>query len=263
MELLGGIADARRAFGLNPPVDSLILETALGKKPRADADMLRARFADQPEVLFENLREHLVRMDDVIRVDLLKVALQKDLAQLLAELEAKYPSSAAFTRRAIVFLDEVDQYGSALTSALFDKLLGPYGLGTSAQPVPVVIVFSLSKAPQELMRPIKESPPTWLRLLPLEAFREGPEEDMAYARVWLHPFNARLPTPLVFNTAATEAQIEKFHTLSHSYLDGVPAKLSQDAFFLLAETANIFELLKLADDGKMLEEMRKQRTSGV
>jgi CHAT domain len=260
MELLDGIVDARRAFGLKPPLESVILQTALRKKRHSDADALQELYADQPDVLFENLREHLTRMEDVISVELLKVALQKDLAQLLAELDAKFPSPVGFRRQAIVLLDEVDQYGEALTTALFHKLLGPYGLGTAEQPLPVVVVFSLSKAPLEIMRPIKESPPPWLRLLPLEAFHEGPEEARAYERVWLHPFNARLPTPLVLNSAATEENIRKFLIRLRDSLDGVPANLSRDTFFALAAMAKDFDLLVLADDQKRLEDMRKERT---
>jgi hypothetical protein len=182
--------------------------------------------------------------------------LQNDLIEFVKEDLLKKVAST--TQRVLLLFDEVDRYGVTLTEKLLYEMLGPHGLGTETEPVPVMFVFSMSKPAFEILRPIKESPPRWLRLLPLEPFRDDGEDLLSYERVWLNPFS-ELKNAWVLNESAPENELNEWLKYLCRNVGGLPANLDSSIFFLITESGSIPGYLRKADDEDILAASRRNR----
>ena len=262
LELLRANARAREVFGLPVPLESVFLKVLLLDKPPPNDAQLRETFKSDPSILLNRFLAHLDKADSALDVDSASAAIRQDLGQLARDLRKKYPTDDGTTRRVFVLLDEVDRYGERLTTALLRQMLGPHGFGTAEEPVPVALAFSAAGPAQEVLRPIKESPPAWLNPLPLECFRGNGEDFMAYERVWLHPFNVQnLPKPWVINPETPAVALEEWRAEFRSQIAGLPANLSGPVFIALSRAAKLPRFLILADDEDLLAKQRQARNT--
>src|SRR5262249_33001463 len=129
-----------------------------------------------------------LQIDEEISAKVVRQALQVDLSRMVADARANHPAVEQAKGRAIILLDEVHEYGRDVINALINDMIGRNGFGTQEEPVPVVMVFSLTGPVYTILNPFTEKPPVepWLRFEPLEKFRQDDDEDiLAYEAVLL------------------------------------------------------------------------------
>ena len=195
-KILDAISDVRRVFGLEAPLDSQLL-------------LLKKEKFDDPKL--DSYIKFILDLKSQVTAAAVRLALQKDLIKLAKDVRQNVPIIQQAKGHVLVLLDDVEKYDQALLD-LFNEILGPSGLGTAEEPVPVVLAFSLGPA-FEILRPILESPKPWLKQLSLKAFSSEYGEDMlAYGWVLLHPFKPTLvpgisDVPLVVNDEAEFASL--------------------------------------------------------
>lgn len=171
--LLKAIAHTRRILGLSLPLDSMLLIILSRIKPINDYENLKRSFEHQPDILFNQILNYYCDLENnVLSVSDVKDSLQYDLGKLVADAHQKYGSISQEKGQAIVLLDDIHYYDEGSVHALFSELLGPFGLGTSKQPVPIVISFSLTPADYLRQELEKGTSKPWLNQMLLEPFRE-------------------------------------------------------------------------------------------
>src|SRR5262249_7197602 len=168
-----------------------------------------------------------------LTVGALQRAWRADLAPVLARARQATPPIISAASRAILVFDELQVYNEELLSNLFNNnVLGPYGLGTKTESIPVVLAFSLNNATSEILRPIAKKPlkNPWLKKTPIEAFN-GPEEMLTYERLLLHPSNPEIrkgfsDVAWAVKDELTQTEREEIEEEFHYVLEGKPANFS-------------------------------------
>ncbi len=249
-KILDAIHSARQVFGLEPPLDSQLL-------------VLKKEQFDDPK-LDSNIK-FILSTKGYVTVDAVRLALQKDLIKLAKDVRQNVPIIQQAKGHVLVLLDDVEKYDQALVD-LFNQILGPSGLGTAEEPVPVVLAFSLGPA-FEILRPILESSKPWLKQLSLKAFssenKEG-EDMLAYVWVLLHPFKPTLvpgisDVPLVVNDEAQSQVANTFRDLVRNLLKGIPGKFAEgNMLYGISKTALENGYLRKADDDDFLRKIRER-----
>jgi hypothetical protein len=240
---------------------ALIVKGGVAEPPR-DIDALREKLGDAIEracLAFGLNLPPAAKLQQPLQqttARALKQALQADLAYVLEQAAERVP-----TMKVIVLLDEVQQYHGAFLRDLFDwskNLLGNYGLGSITQPIPLVLAFSRSGPADLILKAVLEKPPTWLKSRQLAPFSDKGEDLLAYGRVLLHPF-AHGVSPgysdksWAFNDQSEVEIVSKHQGKFRRHLKGIPAKLTDDVFFVLAEGAVEDKYLIEADDNRLLD----------
>lgn len=157
--------------------------------------------------------------------------------------------------RVVLLIDNLGEASDELLKKLFDRENGldRNGLGSSARPVPVVLVVLTDDKPgiRRDLRTGRKSE-SWLVSQQLLAFDQGGEDMLAYELVLLHPFhsaldNTQLQHPWIFNRADGRQERNEKH--ARITLEGKPAYFKEDRFELFVKLGIEHEVLTTADDG--------------
>jgi hypothetical protein len=192
-----------------------------------------------------------------------KLALELQFAELMRAARKAAPGVIGADSRAVVLLDEVDQYINVLREVVKTDL-GSYGFGTATEAVPIVFAFSLPSAQQEQLKPIAEKKEpgnvTALELGPFRREANYREDMLMYARYFMHtPLQldrGQAEMPWVMDFEATSL-LEKFEKLYQDNFAAIPAEFDHPEFTMLARVAQVDQFLKPANETAWLEQTRK------
>jgi hypothetical protein len=250
------VLDVRDALELDPPARSqliLLSELGHGEAGKEEIDSrVRAHLLGRTELTGKAVRR----------------ALQLDLDALAEDARRSHGFIQGGAARVIVLLDDVDRYGD-VAIALFDEMLGGFGLGTATVPVPVVVTFSLGGQLDQYLRSLVEgNSRPWLDKQPLRAFQPDGEDLMAYEMVLLHPVDGRIvperaERSWAFNPIVTAVVRDKWVAKFRSYLRGRPVALTGDMMTILVDLAWGDEFLVAADDEKRLQQILVEMRAAI
>lgn len=155
----------------------------------------------------------------------LRMALQRDLSRMMKDAALKYEVIRQSRSQAIVLLDSAEQCGELLEELLSGGLLDGWGLGTSDEPVPVVLAFATTQpASAQVIAALEKIHKPWLNTLPLAPFNHDNEEDLlVYSWIALNPFSADLTERYVLDHTAPELVINAARTNMRLVFKGLPA----------------------------------------
>ncbi|HVF89860.1 MAG TPA: CHAT domain-containing protein [Blastocatellia bacterium] len=265
VELLKAIANARKAFKLDLPFDSQMLALLSGKKP-IDIHYLKESYA--PNIAFSEVIKHFSKLEKELAptTDSLKEAISIDLAALAEDARLKHEVTKRMKGRVLVFLDDVHQYDEAATD-LFNSLLGPFGLGTDDEPVPVILTFSKGTAADHYLTPMleKRSSKPWLNLKQLEPLNSNGEDLIACGQVLMHPFRREMrpgisDTPWAVNDAfRNKMYIDALESVFRNSFEGIPDLLFEGRMYGPVEGARLVDYLIDANDEAVMEAMKQRR----
>lgn len=250
-KVVEGIEQAREAFNLadlpnDSQLDLLSFESIENLKNHPDLD--------------HRIRKQL-KLHNVITPKAVQIAIQKNMTKLIQDAYAKHPTIKEAGGRALILLDEIDQYGEELTNALMDDMLNGFGLGTSEHPIPVILTFSNVGGPRHMLDQFVQGQKSkaWLKLRALEPFRQENEEDMlAYKRVLLHPYKHN-KRALAFNNS-NEAKLQEWKNNFRKYFKGEPGLFSNRILItVVTDWAKKEKFLIEANDEDLLKAMREAR----
>lgn len=243
------ISKVYRIFSLDPPLDSqmLLLNTLSIESLKYSDDLDKAIKIEL--MLKKTITDHVVHL-----------ALQKDLIRLANDVRKNIPLLAS--GRVLVLLDAVDRYDKAIDS-LFQEMLGPSGLGTADEPIPVVLAFSSYGPAQGKFKEYTENVQNsvWLRRTPLNPFEKNGEDMLAYGTILLYPFRPG-SVPLVINES-NESALKYCQDVVQIWLKGIPEKFAQSDFDDLAQVALRGEFLKEAKDEVIMGDLERMRMKSV
>jgi hypothetical protein len=246
--ILNAIHKARIIFKLETPKDSQLF-------------LLKMQKFDDPK-LNEDIKFKINLAEGIITTEIVKLALQMDLSKLARDAREKVPAIQQAKGQVLVLLDAVEKYCKALDN-LLNEMLGPYGLGSVDESVPVVLAFSQSGSVYQILRPNLDSKP-WLKLLPLQAFRNDGEDMLAYGWLILHPFKPTLlpgvsNVPLVVRDDAGEDLESLYQDLIRAALKGIPGVFAEGTWlYMISKNALEHGYLMEADDEAFLKKMRER-----
>ena len=160
---MGAIDTARAAFSLDPvsEANSELLKLLLKKHGSRELEEYR----NGDLIVGKVLEQSQSFKDQLIGVTDLKGALGNDLRQLLHKIRGA-PGGADANSRALILLDQVERYDNGLPP-LLHEMLDDFGLGTSDEVVPVVLVASLKTPADQFLWP-------WLRTRQAMAHEDRP-----------------------------------------------------------------------------------------
>lgn len=250
LEILKAISVARRALGLSPPLQSVLLKSLrfeLGNHPADYPDMqkkvdnIREIFKDQPQLCFDKITAALGNLKDILKPEDVRAALQEDLKSLLVEAREKHPETVSKSGRVIVLLDEVHRYDKALTP-LFYGLLEDSGLGTSDEPVPVVMALSKATVADPIITDVQETMRARVRFLPIQLFGDD-EYMLVYQHVLMNPFAPEFYPGIsdkawVFDYQAEDKIVNTYRDRLRRRLQGIPADFGKELFYGIIEAAS-------------------------
>lgn len=266
--IVAGIEKARRYFSIGRPTAPYQMRIL-----KSGRESLR-ELQEDPD-LDDSIKLEL-EMFDKVTTEAVKLALQKDLGNLIADARRQYDFIRRARGRAVLLLDEIHEYGDALESLFSDRnssegLFGPYGLGTPAEPVPVVVTFSLTRKGSDVcLQPVTQGSKPWIIPRQLTTFDSESDEDMlVYERVLLHPSpaveflapNVR-NVPLAINDKVDEQVCKDNESLFRYMLKGMPSRVASDIMAYAAISGKNSQYLKEADDKSALDEARRRMTMG-
>ena len=139
-------------------------------------------------LLHADIRDEL-GLDGELTTDALSLALRFDLRRLVKDARAQHESIRAAQGRAVIVLDQMEDYGSLLNDQIYE-MLGPNGFGTRDEPVPAVLAVAMGGPTGTFVKDDLERTATWswIRQLPLKPFDLESEEDLlAYSWFLLNP----------------------------------------------------------------------------
>lgn len=187
-----------------------------------------------------------------------RIAFQVDLGLLAADARRRHPVLARGPGRVVLLLDGIDDGSVELVEQLHEQLLGNHGLGTDAEPVPVVLAFAYASR-DNLLRQIAEgqSGKPWLEVRELRAFQSDGEDLLAWEQVLLHPFNRQImpgfsDRPWVFNRELDPQHWDRYVTRARDSLGGEPSVFVGDTFYAFLAGTEPGGFLKDADDETLL-----------
>jgi hypothetical protein len=117
-------------------------------------------------------------------------AMQSDLHRLVKDARRQHESVRRAEGRAVIVLDQVEQYGQSLLNAVIYEMLGEYGFGSRDEPVPAVLAVAMGQPATTIVKDILEQVASWSWIcqLPLKPFDFETEEDLlAYSWILLNP----------------------------------------------------------------------------
>lgn len=187
-------------------------------------------------------------------------ALRRDLAAL-AECLTKPAQDRGPVASLVLLIDEVHSFGDAARE-LLESMLTSDGFGEPDSPVPVVLAFSGStivggsSTAAQAITTFFERGLSYVRRIPLGAFRAPVEDRLAYRHFLLH-----LQAPLKPLMWSEGEKGERFFRLLHEQVRGVPSRLehsppNSDVLATIA-AGHTFEALEPANDEDALEEIRR------
>jgi hypothetical protein len=203
--------------------------------------------------------------------DVARRALQLDLARLAADARDRHPHLAAGPARVVLLLDGLGDGAVELVERLHDGLLGDHGLGTAAEPVPVVLAVAWSEQ-NNAVRQVVESSKPWLEVRELRPFQDNGEDLLAYEQVMLHPFNPGVYPRVsdrawVFNrelrkpTGQAEASSlwDEYVTHARESLQGRPSIFTERLFYIVLKSLSFGDrpFVMPAEDEAVLEALRE------
>jgi hypothetical protein len=248
---------AREALGLNTRnVGPIMLLQFL-----ADGNL---ELADRPEWLVNVLRRHRWNKEYPSQISPGAIAeiIERQFLELMAEARREKPAILTENSRAVLLLDDLHDYIKEFEPIATEHKLGVWGFGTEQEPVPVVAAFSLGTATNDMTKPIAESNYSGWRALPLRAFATDKDrrEDMrAYARVLMNPFTTLVANisdvAWVMDYGITPAEVNDCEDMYRRYFKGIPGRIQEEPFFLMAETAKGKRFLKEAQDRDRLRRL--------
>jgi hypothetical protein len=251
-------------------------QDAEAKRNAATTDADRERFKRYSRSV-QQLRAELTDSPNQLSTKAIALALQYDLWQLAEafrtrldqlrrrRVEAKKPVDRYLVHpdraRAVVLLDNLDQYDQKFVDEFFD-MVNQGGLGAPEDPIPLVAAFTLDDGPPAtLLRPFVEHPKPHVTVLPLEPFARG-EDMLVYQRVLLNPkgkplafANFSLAHPWVLADSVDRLLAAECEEYFHFALRGRPALLKGRQLFTVARDAYDKKYLIEADDDAMLRDM--------
>jgi hypothetical protein len=175
-------------------------------------------------------------------VEVLREALEIDFATLATDARAKWPDLMGSNSRVVVFLDRVDTWADALLLLFESPLLNLHGLGTKAEPVPVVMSCVMGTEGSSILGGAKgQTHLSWMPVVPFEA--KSDEDTLAAEWVLLNPsrnppWEIAAPVYAPLNPAATS-----WRTSFRRFNVGLPGQLNQRELYVWASTlagANVF-----------------------
>lgn len=252
-QLGAAILRTRKIFGLGPPAFSSLRALLTAPLPELRAD---------PRLSAE-LREHLAFAES-IDAGAYALAMAGDLTELAraaraADATSPTPSLNAASR-VVVLVDDVDRWDKAIEPFL-GVLISTWGLGTEAEPVPVIMSFSLGSPAATLLRPVAERRDRArdFRTVQLERFGAG-EDMLAYEQVLLHPFGPVVPefsdVPWAFDFDVDPRVVAKVTQTFRKRIGGRPSKLGTEDFYSLAMMATSSDFVVPAQDEAVLQKLR-------
>jgi CHAT domain len=140
--------------------------------------------------------EQLLGEDGEVTAPALRLALQDELFELIKEARRKWVPIRQAQGRAVVLLDSVEQYEGLIDKLLRGQLLDGWGLGSSDEPIPVVLAFAMTQPTNtKVMSSLEQAGHKgWLNRLPLSPFDPDKDEDLlAYSWIVLNPFTNGYP----------------------------------------------------------------------
>ena len=189
----------------------------------------------------------------VLTPRLLRVALQVDLEALARE--ARHEQRFAAEGHVLVLIDDVERFDAA--AGALAEMLGPYGLGTADDPVPVIFAFSGGVAEGALrtaitsLRTFLERKPWYVKHVRIRQFRPPAEDPLPYQQFLL----GHQP-PLVVRATANESQVTALFEMLYENSMGAPSLLEAKEVRLVITAAKNFNVLEEADDDAILRGMR-------
>jgi hypothetical protein len=218
--------------------------------------------------LDQAIRAEMRRADGQLTARMVKLAIRADLSMLLADAGTRHPLFAALPSQVVVLLDDVDQYGPLVQDLMKqrDGILDAAGLGSSAQPVPVVMTCSLGlDATDKFLRPISEqrTRPSWLETASLGPFAENGEDLLAYELVLLHPFAPALWEGVsgvgwAFNDDVEDDVRARWEKRFRRAVKGIPQRFNSEGFYIVAESAHDQQFTIEADDETLLARLTRR-----
>lgn len=247
---------------------SLELETGI------EGPIMLLKYYDQGQVKLEALPDWLAKAlrrggtgDSGVNPYAISMAIEKQFAQLMEEARRERPDLVDKNSRAMLFLDEVHDYFKDFDSIASQRKMGVWGFGSQAEPVPVIMAFSLGTPTTDLLKPITESGRTGWQSIELAHFDNDPErpEDMlAYGRVLLNPFDPKLvpdwsDRAWFLDYELDRVVVEKCEATYRRFLTGIPKELSEKTFY--AVTMSFFQdkFVKPALDEQKLKELIEEQ----
>ncbi|HEX4966019.1 MAG TPA: CHAT domain-containing protein [Thermoanaerobaculia bacterium] len=194
-----------------------------------------------------------------------KLALQADLVQLASAFRHKYPAPAGGTARVVVLLNRIELFGDKLTTALLTEWADTSGLGTPAEPVPLVFSFARGTPADHLFGQWIEDAPSnpWILERALQPFAPG-EDMLAYQRVFMNPFHPNLKhgvsdVPLAISDEVNPETASIYEEMFRVNGQGMPGAFVQDKTFGIAASALKHGYLVRIQDYKWFEDILAQK----
>ncbi|HYT27361.1 MAG TPA: hypothetical protein VEP73_12855, partial [Actinomycetota bacterium] len=237
----------------------------MGLPPAGPSQLnLLARF-DRDRVVDDRLAWEIRDLLDLrgeVTPEVVRIAVETDLGRLAADARERHPQVARAGGHAVLLLDGVDDNSVDLLGVLHDEILGDHGLGTRAEPVPVVVAMTSSDQ-ANLLRDLAEghTDKPWLDLRTLRPFRGDGEDLLAYQQVMLHPFRKEpagiADVPWVFNRTLAPALWDGYVKALRLTLKGWPSAFTGDLFTVLL-WAQVGGFVQRADDWDLIKRFREE-----
>jgi hypothetical protein len=200
------------------------------------------------------------RSPDVLSPQVVRLAVEHDLGLLLADARVAHPTILRASSRAVLLLDDVDDYGDAL-DPLLRTVIGNSGLGSPSEPLPVVLTFLYGGLQKDALKEVYERKKGAWMVHALNEFSDG-EDLLAYERLLMNPFNdaraaGQATIPRAFNYRLDAKQTARGERGFRKILKGVPSLATSDLFHDVAELAQEDDFVVSADDDAILRALRK------
>ncbi|WP_112238889.1 CHAT domain-containing protein [Kribbella monticola] len=192
---------------------------------------------------------------DTVTVRAVGRALRIDLAELRKDARTQLPYFAKSAGQVVVLLDDIDRFAEMVDDVLGDHgLFTVHGLGTAADPVPVVLTWTLGRTGDPWLNrlvPGQQAQPL-LEVAELRPFTAGDAEDLlAYQTVLLNPFQPAtapqtnvLTQAWVFNARTSGDALGRCYADLRRTVNGIPRNFHLEDFEAWARVA--------ADDGVLV-----------
>jgi hypothetical protein len=193
-----------------------------------------------------------------VKPSTIRVALALQFGELMTEARDKHPALIKPTSRAILLLDDADEYLELLLNIVDEKTLGVSGFG-GAERVPVIMAFSGRKTARDVVAPY--SPRVGWNMMELRPFGKaanGREDMLAYARVLMNPFNENILRNVsgkawFMDYGAPATSISECERNYSDLLTGMPAEFWSRDFYFIAAIAAKNAFVQAATDDQALE----------
>lgn len=195
-----------------------------------------------------------------------RLALEEEFAELMRKARQEKPAVVSAASRAVLLLDDVDEYIELLKPILGTRF-GGYGFGTPEEPVFMVLAFSLKGVKFDLLRDVHDNKVPGIRSLPLVPFKRdnGLREDMqVYGRVLMNPWDLTLApgsdVAWVMNYDAPAAEVALAESKYAKWLkNAIPGELADSKFYLVMDDGRFTAFFKQADDDDRMQSLHEER----